>query len=41
MRKNDRVLQEGYRHGAGDAECLQLRGEYLYVAEGKRRHAGL
>jgi hypothetical protein len=31
-----KVLQEGYRHGAGVAQCLQLRGEYLYVAEGKR-----
>ena len=23
-----------HSHGAGDAQCLQLRGEYLYVAEG-------
>jgi len=33
--KNGRKLQQGYSHGAGDAGCLQLRGEYLYVAEGK------
>lgn len=33
---NGRELQEGYRHGAGMAQCIQLRGEYLYVAEGKR-----
>ncbi|HEV8334207.1 MAG TPA: hypothetical protein VGQ22_22475 [Steroidobacteraceae bacterium] len=32
--KNGRRLQQGYSHGAGDARCLQLRGEYLYVAEG-------
>ena len=32
--KNGRELQHGYSHGAGDAGCLQLRGEYLYVAEG-------
>jgi hypothetical protein len=30
------VLQEGYRHSAGEASCLQLRGEYLYVAEGSK-----
>jgi hypothetical protein len=29
-----RVLQEGYEHVSGPARCLQLRGEYLYVAEG-------
>lgn len=32
--KNGRRLQHAYSHGAGDARCLQLRGEYLYVAEG-------
>ncbi len=26
-------LEHGYSHGAGTANCLQLRGEYLYVAE--------
>ena len=29
------VLKHGYRHSAGAANCLQMRGEYLYVAEGK------
>ena len=33
---NGRELDEAYRHGAGTAQCLQLRGEYLYVAEGRR-----
>jgi hypothetical protein len=32
---NQQRLQQGYSHGAGNASCLQLRGEYLYVAEGK------
>ncbi len=31
-----RELAEGYRHGAGYANCLQQRGEYLYVAEGAK-----
>ena len=31
---NGRVLKTAHSHGAGDAQCLQLRGEYLYVAEG-------
>ena len=30
------MLQEGYRHRAGVAQCVQVRGEYLYVAEGSR-----
>jgi hypothetical protein len=34
--KNGRALRDGYSHGAGEARCLQLRGEYLYVAEGSR-----
>jgi hypothetical protein len=34
--ENGRQLKEAYRHGAGTAACLQLRGEYLYVAEGKK-----
>jgi hypothetical protein len=34
--KNGRALQDGYSHAAGEARCLQLRGEYLYVAEGSR-----
>ncbi len=32
---HDRELQEGYEHSAGRAACIQLRGEYLYVAEGE------
>ena len=32
--RNQRVLKEGYSHDSGPARCLQLRGEYLYVAEG-------
>ncbi|MEP0203710.1 MAG: hypothetical protein ABJ084_05535 [Halioglobus sp.] len=33
---NDRVLQHGYPHTSGVSECLQLRGEYLFVAEGEK-----
>lgn len=29
-------LEEGYRHRAGIANCIQLRGEYVYVAEGSK-----
>ena len=29
-------LQTAQEHGAGDAKCIQLRGEYLYVAEGDK-----
>ncbi len=29
-------LQAADEHNAGDAECIQLRGEYLYVAEGAK-----
>ena len=29
-------LQHAAEHNAGDAQCLQLRGEYLYVAEGAK-----
>jgi hypothetical protein len=32
--KNGRQLQQATSHAAGTARCLQLRGEYLYVAEG-------
>ncbi len=31
-----RELQEAHGHGSNDARCIQLRGEYLYVAEGSR-----
>jgi LVIVD repeat len=34
--KRNRRLERGYEHDAGEANCLQLRGEYLYVAEGAR-----
>jgi len=30
-----KVLPTAQRHDAGTASCLQLRGEYLYVAEGR------
>jgi hypothetical protein len=30
----ERVLQEGYSHKSGPASCIQMRGEYVYVAEG-------
>jgi hypothetical protein len=33
---NGRELDEAYRHRAGEANCIQLRGEYLYVAEGRQ-----
>lgn len=29
------VLQQAHNHDSGVARCLQLRGEYLYVAEGE------
>ena len=33
--KNDRELTQTHGHGTGDAaRCLQLRGEYLFVAQG-------
>ncbi len=33
--KNGRVLQRGVSHPSEAARCLQLRGEYLYVADGQ------
>jgi len=33
---NGRVLQTAATHGGSTAGCLQLRGEYLYVAEGRK-----
>lgn len=34
---NGQELQHAYTHSTGDAvNCLQLRGEYLYVAQGRR-----
>jgi hypothetical protein len=29
-------LQTAQEHNAGDSQCIQLRGEYLYVAEGAK-----
>jgi len=34
--KHDRVLQKATQHDSGIARCIQLRGEYLYVAEGSK-----
>lgn len=34
--KNGRRLETAHSHDAGPARCLQLRGEYLFVAEGGR-----
>ncbi len=34
--ERNRVLQTAHSHDTGVARCLQVRGEYLYVAEGKR-----
>lgn len=30
------VLEDAHAHKTGNVNCLQLRGEYLYVAEGKK-----
>jgi hypothetical protein len=32
--KSGGALKTGHRHRGGEVRCLQLRGEYLYVAEG-------
>ncbi len=32
----DSILQTAATHSGGPASCVQLRGEYLYTAEGKR-----
>lgn len=34
-RQRESELQTARRHAAGEVGCLQLRGEYLYAAEGK------
>jgi len=34
--KNNRVLQTAASHDGGPANCVQMRGEYLYTAEGKK-----
>ncbi len=33
--KKGQILKEGYSHRAGTTGCLQMRGEYLYAAEGR------
>ncbi len=33
---NNQQLQEGYEHKAGYSNCIQMRGEYVYVAEGEK-----
>lgn len=33
---NEQELQEAYSHRAASIGCLQLRGEYLYVAQGRK-----
>jgi hypothetical protein len=33
---NGRKLEEAHGHSSNDANCIQLRGEYLYVAEGSK-----
>ncbi len=35
-RNNNSELTESYKHKSNAARCLQLRGEYLYVAEGSK-----
>ncbi len=34
--ENDRMLQTAATHGGGPASCVQMRGEYLYTAEGRK-----
>ena len=34
--KNGQELQKAEQHSAGEVNCLQLRGEYLFAAEGKK-----
>jgi hypothetical protein len=33
---NNQVLKTSHKHSAGKSQCIQLRGEYLYVAEGRK-----
>jgi hypothetical protein len=33
---NNRELPEAHGHSSNNAQCIQLRGEYLYVAEGDK-----
>ncbi len=34
--ENEQVLKQGHAHKSGAVNCLQMRAEYLYVAEGKK-----
>lgn len=34
--QRDKALVDGYKHGTGKAACVQMRGEYLFVAEAKK-----
>jgi hypothetical protein len=34
--KRNKVLEKGYAHRSERAACVQMRGEYLYVAEGSK-----
>ncbi len=34
-RENGQRLQTAHKHKAGEVNCLQMRGEYLFVAEGE------
>ncbi len=34
--ENDKVLQTAAAHDGGPASCVQMRGEYLYTAQGKK-----
>lgn len=34
--EKSKVLETGHRHGSGAVNCLQLRGEYLFAAAGKK-----
>ena len=34
--KKDLKLDEGFSHASGTVNCIQRRGEYLFVAEGKK-----
>ena len=34
--ENNQVLETGHSHSSGDVNCIQLRGEYLFAAAGKK-----
>ena len=35
VEKDHRILHEHHHHGGTDTQSIQLRGEYVYAAEGK------